>query len=866
MTNLLEWNKSNILKFSIDHIKIEENLTDFPVLLNITQAAGINGYDCSSFFDELEYPDFTTATFTGINGDQPDPILWTASSLKKVYIYENKLTISGTSSEYVTSNFALSGNFDIQVDIDYTNNPSTNSWAAQLIVNWVSGTYTNSVSIYKGYTSSTLKCVSDYSINGSSAVINNINNSTNPSKLRITRAASVAYFYFWENSAWVSMGNYTIGTADIKIKINGNRWDSNPNATIYFNNFIINEGTIIWPTTKHPNCKKIALVYPSVQESWEEEYDNQTVLLIQSIDQPINSTVFNDSSKYKNIVTSYANAYHSGLQAKFGTSSMYFNGIDSYIQIPYSDLFSISQTTDYTIEFWLYLISSSGTRTILGKNAGSGTGSYSISAQPNSIGLTVSLDGTGGNSSTGGATTTTSLLNSWHHIAFVFKNSTLKIFQNGTQIGTDWAIPTFNVGTAPLNIGQLGYPGYNYWTNCYLEDICFTKYVARYTENFDPPIAPIEPEIIYKSYIHKENEQLFCEIENFDQINKSAQLWVKIPKVLTKQPTDILLYFDKTQQNNNTYIGTIGDISAQKVWDENFVGVYHMNQDPSVGGACILDSTKNKLHGTPSASVSSVDADIGKALYFSGAYVVLPDSILLRPSEITLATQVKLMTCTNHSRIFDRSAFSLSKGYAITTSVNTSLCFETRSTGGTAYYVTNGGISIANDNSWHTFTGSYKNGLTSSYFDGVNKQNTITNTVLSDASTDNTSPRIGDGLYDANMTGYVARLQISNISRSKAWCIANEYSIKDYLITITTAPIYQISGYVTEKDVPVQRTVYLYDRASGELMDKCISNNLGYYSLKTTVSGPHNVVCLDAVDGIPYDDLMLCKVIPTEVV
>jgi hypothetical protein len=51
--SLTTWNKDNILKFSIDHTKIDKDLVDFPVLLNLSTDSGKNNYDCSDIFDEL---------------------------------------------------------------------------------------------------------------------------------------------------------------------------------------------------------------------------------------------------------------------------------------------------------------------------------------------------------------------------------------------------------------------------------------------------------------------------------------------------------------------------------------------------------------------------------------------------------------------------------------------------------------------------------------------------------------------------------------------------------------------------------------------------------------------------------------------
>ena len=76
-------------------------------------------------------------------------------------------------------------------------------------------------------------------------------------------------------------------------------------------------------------------------------------------------------------------------------------------------------------------------------------------------------------------------------------------------------------------------------------------------------------------------QQCYCEIENWDQANQEAQLWVKVPKVLYDQPTDLYLYYDATQSGNSTYIGDTDDVAAQNVWDSNFSAVYHMAKDPT---------------------------------------------------------------------------------------------------------------------------------------------------------------------------------------------------------------------------------------------------------------------------------------------
>jgi hypothetical protein len=73
------------------------------------------------------------------------------------------------------------------------------------------------------------------------------------------------------------------------------------------------------------------------------------------------------------------------------------------------------------------------------------------------------------------------------------------------------------------------------------------------------------------------------------------------------------------------------------------------------------------------------------------------------------------------------------------------------------------------------------------------------------------------------------------------------------------------SGYVYELGNPVQRTVYLHNRSTGELVDSTTSSGNGYYYLETTYSGAHYIVALDDEAREDYNDLIIGNVYPTEV-
>ncbi len=82
-----------------------------------------------------------------------------------------------------------------------------------------------------------------------------------------------------------------------------------------------------------------------------------------------------------------------------------------------------------------------------------------------------------------------------------------------------------------------------------------------------------------------------------------------------------------------------------------------------------------------------------------------------------------------------------------------------------------------------------------------------------------------------------------------------------------TIPTHYYDGYVKEQGSPVLRTVRLYDRTTGELVDETTSSGVGgYYYLTTTISGEHFIVTFDDDEGIEYNALILDKLLPRGIV
>jgi hypothetical protein len=71
------------------------------------------------------------------------------------------------------------------------------------------------------------------------------------------------------------------------------------------------------------------------------------------------------------------------------------------------------------------------------------------------------------------------------------------------------------------------------------------------------------------------------------------------------------------------------------------------------------------------------------------------------------------------------------------------------------------------------------------------------------------------------------------------------------------------SGNVTERGIPIERTVSCFRSDTNELMDSTVSaSGTGYYHLETTYSGSHYIVAQDDDAGINYNHLILGKMEP----
>jgi hypothetical protein len=214
------------------------------------------------------------------------------------------------------------------------------------------------------------------------------------------------------------------------------------------------------------------------------------VLLIHSDTTTDGSTTFTDSTG-THTMTSNGGAAHDTAQAKFGESSMLFDGADDYVTCPAHANFNFGSGL-WSIDFWYRSADSllnslvclgkwdvvDGPVTIFQSDDGDLAVNYNLST------------GRIFNESAGSTAIDTG---AWVHIAVARTTSTtLKAFINGTedagQAETVDSGATMTDLATPVSIGQM--LGRSYYLNGWIDEVRIIKGAAPWTSNFTPPEAP----------------------------------------------------------------------------------------------------------------------------------------------------------------------------------------------------------------------------------------------------------------------------------------------------------------------------------------------------------------------------------------
>ena len=182
-----------------------------------------------------------------------------------------------------------------------------------------------------------------------------------------------------------------------------------------------------------------------------------------------------DETTGKN-VNAIDNVVTSTSQVKLGTSSASFDGTDDRLTVPTDADFNFS-TGEYTLEAFVYLNNTSGSKTIFDFRSNS----------PTEISPVVNIDGSdiryyvnGVAEITGAAALTAT---TWHHIAISRTAGVSKLFVDGAQVGSSYTDGN-DFPTRGITIGA-AFDG-NSEINGFIDEVRVSKGTSRYNAGFTP--------------------------------------------------------------------------------------------------------------------------------------------------------------------------------------------------------------------------------------------------------------------------------------------------------------------------------------------------------------------------------------------
>jgi hypothetical protein len=190
-----------------------------------------------------------------------------------------------------------------------------------------------------------------------------------------------------------------------------------------------------------------------------------------------NSGIFDSTAK--NVLETVDNAQVSTTQAKWGTTSMYFDGTGDYLVSPNTKMFTLNGA--FTIEAWVYRNTSSKIILIEARTGG-GYADYLLAILTN--GTVEFVTATSGNYYNPSIVTTSG---QWVHVALVRNSSNVVTwYVDGVAASTTVTISgVLAPAASAVWIGAQRDPQYS---SGYIDDMRITQY-ARYTANFTPPAA-----------------------------------------------------------------------------------------------------------------------------------------------------------------------------------------------------------------------------------------------------------------------------------------------------------------------------------------------------------------------------------------
>jgi len=874
-TWLDDWAKR--IEITIDSSKVDEDLFNYPLLINLASGTGITNQDVTDVFDEL------TTVSSGTIDSYTKLLLHPIGDISDS---NHDITINGNPDITTTAPTGFNHSFYFDASGDYLSIPDHTDW------DFGSDDWTIEFWYYGENTSSSayLFCSKD-------------------GNLRIakggagTGAINIYYIPLNEADNWyVTTETVTMGTwihlvitrenNNLYVYINGTKatsgdssactgaqnltgWDigRRDDASYYMKGYISEirvSDTARWTAN---------FTSPTSPYTTASGIDSNTKLLINP---------YSDASSTNSNITFNGEPDITSTAPNNLKNGIYLDGSSDYLVLPSQSYWELDSSESWTIDFWMYKHNDASDWDNVISCAEDG-GSYRGWMICFASGADILRLATVAGGAEGISTSQAVANGAWHHYAFVHDNDTdsLYLFVDGaldTYSDTASLAISWTTYAGDLYIGvQPGYAG-SRDPEISLSEIRISKGIARWVKDFTPPVNryPNYREVVAwedKKFAITESDglrQQYVEIEDWNPYTEQAWLWTKVPFISKDVDTTMYLYYDSTQANNTTYVGDIGDIPARLVWDDAFQHIWHLSQSPAGGSSAIKDSTANLNHGTSGGTMTDSDRVNGKidgAIEFDGSddYILL-DNADMPEVRKTVDWTVEFIfntTNTNTGATHDVRCSLLSKGDGVDQHFN--LGINTGKLVCEWYYPSSSNSVLGNstvaDGEWYYGAFVSIGGVIYLYVNGAYDNATGAYNHYDPC----VSVRIGD-IYDGagtvdNWGGDIDEGRVSNIARPAAHIKANYYNYFNDLITFdspTTRPAFVFTGYVKVYGVPAERTVYLYRRSTGEFVGSTASDpSTGYFEIPGAHDEYHFVAILPLLTE-DFDLLSRDKLHPTE--
>ena len=517
------------------------------------------------------------------------------------------------------------------------------------------------------------------------------------------------------------------------------------------------------------------------------------------------------------------------------------DGTNDYFSAPNSTSLNITGNA-ITISGWVNSPDTSPNGAVAMKSDDSGSAYYGQTFESSTIWGYSDTGGAGWNWNTG-----QTISAGWHHVTYVYDGSTQRLYVDGSQVATHALTGSIaNSSTEPLWIGRNPFTGFmqaiidevqvsntgrsadwveasylssndqmntygaedgqfgtwsdvaDPWCNDASGVTCTNQWSARRRITFNnaasstnlsdfPVLIKLDSSRIDYNKVQSDGDDLRFvdpsdpstvlphEIESWNQ-GGTSYVWVKVPQLEATSTLDYIWMY-----HGHSTIGN-GQASSS-VWNNNYVGVYHMNDLPTGSSGDITDSTGNNKDGT-SSSMSSGSQSVGQvdgALDFDGAldYISLPS--FSNSSQATVSAWFKFDATSANQGLVSMGDFNAGQVHF---KVNSGVL-----NADPAVATGNAVTGTLSTGTWYYGTYSFTvNGNTDLYLDGSYVASTGSGTTNWDGS----AVEIGHehNIYTSGnryFNGIIDEARISNTARSEDWIEAEYKSMNDTLVSSYSA-------------------------------------------------------------------------------